>query len=428
MSLVFTPYGILIAGFLGIFLVLFSRSNWAGALSLPSMTIITGLIYFYVFPYLFSLGGSSTFFGLQLDGLVQAQFALALYMVGAFAAFVVGRRVWQRDPSVSPPILVSINPVAMYLLLGLIGLAVATKFYLGLLSLGEVEEDSASEAVYDVQFLNLAFSAAIPLVVYNLIRSKYSPVSLLILVAVLFVFLIDGFRFRIVILCAAAAISYCYYRGIRPGILLVGFAMLSAMFVSNVIELTRSYGRGMDLDRIDGADAADLLLGVGGEIGPVFVLSHLTQQASDMIQFDPWIIAATRLVPTFLWPDKPFPDYLRNYASGFPSANAAMAGIAGTQHAEFYMQFGWLGLPFLAFGFFMLAIWTIKRLSLLSPEARLAGMAIVPSLFGFYAQQRGYAFQFLCELIFTLFPLFWIHIQFFKRKPRALRRSAAVSR
>lgn len=427
MSLVFSTYGTLIFCLLMIGLVLFSRSSWAGALSLPSIMIMTGLIYFYVFPLLFIQAGNVTFYGLTLDGLIWAQVALGLYMGGAFVAFVLSRKIWQRDPAVSigPPR--QINQMALYSLIAAIGLAIAARFLLGLMSLDQTETDTETNVASNVNFLNLAFSAAIPLVVWNLIRSKFSVISLLILAFVLFFFVLDGFRFRIVILVSATAIAYCYYRNIKPGMALVAAAMLSGMFVSNVIEQTRQYGRGINLERIDGVETADLVLGVGGEIGPVFVLTHLTQRPSDLIQIEPWVVAAARFVPTFLWPDKPDPDYLLAYSAAFPDSRASTSGLAGTQHAEFFMQFGWTGLPFLAFGFVMLAMWTLKRLSYLSPEARLAGMAIAPSLFGFYAQQRGYAFQFLCELLFTIFPLFWLHFQFFRRKAPAMKRAAAIS-
>lgn len=427
MSLVFSTYGTLIFCFLMIGLVLFSRASWAGALSLPSIMILTGMIYFYVFPVLFLQAGNEMFYGLTLDGFIWPQVALALYMAGAFIAFFMGRRIWQRDPgtAVGPP--VKVNPIALYALMAAIALAVLVRFLLGFLSLGEAESVDEANLASNVNFLNLAFSAAIPLVVWNLIRTRFSVISLLILALVLFFFVLDGFRFRIVILVSASAIAYCYYRNIKPGMGLVAAAMLSGMFVSNVIEQTRQYGRGIDLERIDGVETADLVLGVGGEIGPVFVLTHLTQRPSDLIQAEPWVVAIARFVPTFLWPDKPYPDYLLAYSAGFPDTRASTSGLAGTQHAEFFMQFGWTGLPFMAFGFVMLAIWIIKRLSYLSPEARLAGMAIVPSLFGFYAQQRGYAFQFLCELIFTMLPLFWLHFEFFRRKGPAMRRAAARS-
>lgn len=410
MEYIFSITGIFILTALIIGLLFTVRSSWAGALSLPSVTIITGIMYFFVLPLLFVVSGEDSFFGLGLEGLPSAQIAMALYMVGAVFALLLGRKVLQLHP-LSPSASERIpNSNAYWAVLAVLALILILKFTLGTLSSSGQKLTDIDSEVTGLGFLNLAYSSLIAMTIYTLIKSRFAPVSVLFLFLVLGIFLIDGFRFRIVILCSAAFLSWCVCRGLKPRLMLVAGSTVIGLVIFNVIAMTRTYGRGIDLSRIEGRSTQELLQAVGGEIGPVFTLSHLTQRESDFLFLEPWFVAIARLVPSAIWPQKPYPDYLLAYPQGFPDPNAIYAGIAGTQHAEFYMQVGWAGLPIMAFGFFWLAIFVIKKLLNLSADARLAGLSIMPGLIGFYAQQRGYTFQIVCEYVFTLAPLFFIHI------------------
>ena len=155
----------------------------------------------------------------------------------------------------------------------------------------------------------------------------------------------------------------------------------------------------------------DIIADFGGEVGPVFTLASFTAKPlPDLILFDPWIIAIARLVPSALWPEKPTADYLLHINSAFTVDGIENAGVAATQHLEMLAQFGWLGLPFLAFLYFTIAIFLVSRLNRLGREARIAGCALVPAFFGFFMQQRGYFFMTLSEGLFVFGPLFIVHL------------------
>lgn len=94
--------------------------------------------------------------------------------------------------------------------------------------------------------------------------------------------------------------------------------------------------------------------------------------------------------------------------------------MAAPQHVEMLLQFGWMGLPFLAFFYFSLAIFLLTRLSRMGREVRIAAWALVPIFFGFYMPTRGYFFQVLTDGIFTFGPLFLLHLfQQQKMQPHA---------
>jgi hypothetical protein len=224
------------------------------------------------------------------------------------------------------------------------------------------------------------------------------------------VFLVAGFRFRIAILMIAVAASYCLTRGRKIGVVTGAIGITVALMVFNAIGHARRYGVGLDLSSLDGIEWSELLSSFGGEVGPIFALFGVIQYPpSELIGADPWIIAIARLVPSFMWPDKPYPDYLMHYTIAFDDITRRSAGIAGPQQAEVLMQFGWPGLLFLPFIYFLIVIYISKRISRLGREARIAGAALIPGVFGFYMQQRGYFFQNLCEMLFIIGPLFLVN-------------------
>jgi hypothetical protein len=92
--------------------------------------------------------------------------------------------------------------------------------------------------------------------------------------------------------------------------------------------------------------------------------------------------------------------------AGAAVAGAETSGTAAPQHVEILFQFGWWGLLPVAFCYFWIAGWLVRRVAFTSREARLAGCALIPFFFGFYMQTRGYFFQIFGSALFVLGPLF----------------------
>ncbi len=133
-----------------------------------------------------------------------------------------------------------------------------------------------------------------------------------------------------------------------------------------------------------------------------------TTHSGEFILLEPWILGVARLVPSFLWPNKPSAEYFSAYVSGFAPEFRETAGVAAPQHAEFLLQFGWPGFFVLSFLAFSVVGALVKALHKLSWE--LGGtdcwMCYRSGFFGFYIQQRGYFSQVLDEVLFTFGPLF----------------------
>jgi hypothetical protein len=407
---------------------MFARALPLGALSLPCTTLLTSMMYFFIMPGFALSGGNFEFLGMYLTSLEGVHVAVLLYALGGAAAWVVWFRYLRINPAT-----VRIYERPMNLTVAWILVAVAMAGVLVQVALGRLQFFAADEAQRNnvgedegFAFLILSVSMLIPLVLILLLRTRFHIYGLLVLAGVFLVILTTGFRFRIVILASAVIISYMLVRRIRIRVSYVALGTCLALIVVNAIGYSRTYGRGIDLSRLEGLTWVDLLHAVGGEIGPVFALAHIVESPPpDLIYFEPWTVGIARLVPSFLWPDKPYPNYLLDYGSGFAEIYQRTAGVAAPQHAEFLLQFGWFGLPLLAFVYFAFACKVVERLQWLGLEARIAGCAMAPAFFGFYMQQRGYFFQLLCEFLFMFGPLFLVHFRT-KLPPAAARESSTA--
>jgi hypothetical protein len=247
----------------------------------------------------------------------------------------------------------------------------------------------------------------VPLTLILLIRERFSLRSLAALVLVLGVFLQAGFRFRILMLLTGAAGAFALQRGFKIGILrgAVGFAL--GLLLVNVIGAVRRYGQGIDLSGLTSERFDSMTRSFGGEFSVVYAFDYITANPLPPPNWvEPWVVGVARLVPSFLWPDKPVAEYLTRVSAGAAVPGADKAGIAAPQHVEILFQFGWWGLLPMAFCYFWIAGWLVRRVAFTGRELRLAGCALIPFFFGYYMQTRGYFFQVLADGLFILGPLF----------------------
>jgi hypothetical protein len=409
MELMLTPSGLLtLAMLVGMFLY-FSETLTLGAVSLPCITALTSGIYFYIMPSLSMAGGNYEFFGMFLTSLEWPHFAVLLYMTGVAAACYVFRRYLFADPSVPQGRERQLNLVVLLLLWAVALSGAATLVALGKVNMFADETFSFSES-RNLLFLNMSFSMMLPLTLMVLVRDDFGPRSLALLAVILLVLVQTGFRFRIMILLCAVVSAYALARRIKMRALYVVPGTILALVFVNAFGMSRKYGNGITLSNIQGMSWEEILVGFGGEVGPVYTFaSFASNPLPDLIYFDPWIIGIARMVPSDIWPDKPSADYLLKINAAFTVSGIENAGVAATQHLEMLAQFGWFGVPFLSYIYFAIAIWLIGQLNKLGRETRIAGSAIIPAFFGFFMQQRGYFFMTFSEGLFMLGPLFLVH-------------------
>ena len=414
MDLVFFSSYIGLPSFMALIIVLWTSSKALplGSLALPSISIITSIVYFYIVPTLSSKDGQLVFLNVCITRMDWIHVASLLYALGITAACALYRRLLIQDVIKLRRNEKNIDNITVLLLLAISGTGIIVLASTGRLNI--IGDDNYVLLRDDggLAFLNLSFTILIPLIVIYSIKDNFKIKSLIMLAVTLYIFSFAGFRFRILILIVSIATSYTLVRGIKLKIYHALIGVPLALIAVNAFGMARTYGRGLDFNSISETGWSDLITSFSGETGVIFALSSVIDNPqSEFIFATPWTVAISRLVPTFLWPDKPSPEYLYYVTEGFDVIYRRSAGIAPPQQAEILLQFGWMGLPIVAFIYFSFACKLIGWLSRLGREGRIAGYAMAPIFFGFYMQQRGYFFQMMCEFMFMFGPLFLIYIR-----------------
>jgi len=382
------------------------------------MMVLTSFIYFYLIPVLALAAGDTGYFGMYLGSFRWAHFAVLLYVLGALVAFLVHWRVLSVHPGAPRRNERQIAKPVFYALWGVVAAGVAFQILSGKLNLTGAENYKFATD-REVAFFTQAYNMMVPLTLILLIRNNFKLWSLVFAAVVVVVFLQIGFRFRIMIFLTAAVVSFAIARNIKIRVAYALGGAVVALYLANLIGSLRRYGRGLDLSQVDQVAQIGPFTSFAGETGIAYVLAYTAENPlPDLAMFEPWLVGVARLVPSFIWPDKPTAEYLRHFIAG-AQTKAEGAGVAASQHVEMLLQFGWISLPILAFFYFTIATSLIDRLHRLGREARIAGCAIVPAFFGFYMQTRGYFFQIFADSLFFFGPLFLVHISE-RRSRRAL--------
>lgn len=422
MDLVFFNSHVGIPSFVVLMALLWNSANKfpLGPLALPSISIITSVIYFYIIPALSSENGQLLFLNVCITSLDWLHVSLILYTAGMIAACSVYRRNLITDVATLRKNDRNIDNRSVFALMAIAGAGIIALAIVGRLNIIRDENYEIVNDYTGLAFLNMSFTLMIPLVVVYAIKSDFKIKSLILIAVTLYIFSIAGFRFRIVILTASIVASYVIVRGIKLKVYHAIIGIPLAFAAVNAFGKARTYGEGLDLSALSEMTWSDLITSFSGERGVIFALSSVIDNPrSELIYTTPWMVAISRMVPTFLWPDKPSPEYLYYVTEGFDTIYRRTAGIAPPQQAEILLQFGWIGLPIVTFIYFSFACKLIGWFGRLGREGRVAGYAMVPVFFGFYMQQRGYFFQMALEGIFMFGPLFIIYMQ-----PRASARKS----
>jgi hypothetical protein len=302
------------------------------------------------------------------------------------------------------------RPINNRVYLALWGLAIvgiAVQAATGRLNIASDEAYQMADDVSSFAFLTLAYTLLVPLTLIMLIRERFSLRSFLVLALALAVLLQVGFRGTILILLAGAASAFALQRGFKIGILRGAAGFTLALLLVIVIGAVRRHGQGIDLSNLTSEHVENMAGSFAGELSVVYAFDYSTANPLPPPNWvEPWFVAVARLVPSFLWPDKPVAESMALVIAGAALPGADKAGIAAPQHVEILFQFGWWGLLPMAFCYFWIAGWLIRRVAFTGRELRLAGCTLIPFFFGYNMQTRGYFFQILTGALFTLGPLF----------------------
>jgi hypothetical protein len=422
MDLIFTFSGIL--GFVIHFLIFlhFAKVSPLGAISLPCAAVLTSFLYFYFMPVVLVMTGRNYLLGMELTSLEDTHWVTLLYVLGMATACGLNQRKLHVISLNADEIDMPLNRVVFFGLWALSLSSILALFLFGQLSLAGDIEYKLLTTDTPIAFLNLGLSLAEPITLIYLIRDNFGFKSLGVLTGVLYVFSVAGFRYRVLILLCAVGIAFLIVRRIRVRISMVIAGAITGVYLMNLMGMARRYGTGFQSVDLGSLSMTEILTGFGGESGIVYVTQYAASNPPEWIWFEPYIISVVRLVPSFIWPDKPTASYLTLWSSYFFDQNAARGfGLAAPQQVEMLYQFGQAGVFVLAFIYFTLINRLQYAMARVSHDARIAGLSLIPPFFGYFMQSRGYFYQIFLDAVFTFAPVFLVHIGMTRRHGSSVR-------
>lgn len=238
-----------------------------------------------------------------------------------------------------------------------------------------------------------------------------------------------GFRYRLVILLVPMIVLWFLGRQRRPSVFTLGLGGLGLLVFSGLVGLTRAYGRGLDLSRVEGFGLGDLAQ-AGLQETHVFLFTGAVIANSPagypFVGLQPLLSTLLMPIPRALLPDKSTADYIFNavFALFPPGLEMRGTGVAFLGYAEYYLMAGWptLILMGIVLGWLLRCLW-----NWFSPRRHevLAQVAYVASVGYLYVViSRGYLPQVVTLFVFGVAPLFWLYY----RQAKPIQSLAAPSR
>lgn len=239
---------------------------------------------------------------------------------------------------------------------------------------------------------------------------KKNIILLIIFYFTIVLFIVGGFRYRIVILLMALATTYHLYPVPRKinFMLLVPVGVVVYLFFA-IMDTARSYGRGIDMEVAKSITLSQASKGAG-ESDDVFCYSiaviDRVSTTGDYVYFEPIKTAALMPIPRAFFPSKPDGSYMTDIETKI--IGDSYGGAAMFVFAEAFYAFGFLGV--ILYGLFI--GWFCKKIWLNYQHNRdsFGALLLLALMNGFVYQwiARGYMASAFNDFIYFVILPFWI--------------------
>lgn len=239
---------------------------------------------------------------------------------------------------------------------------------------------------------------------------KKRAVVLVIIYFTLVMFIVGGFRYRLVILVLAMATTYHLYPVPRKINYVILVPIAIAMYLGfAIMDSARSYGRGINLDVAKSISLEDASKGAG-ESADVCCFSIAAIDAYSRndayIGFEPILTAVLMPIPRAIFPSKPDGSYMREVQIRI--IGNSDGGAAFLIQAEAYLSFGMLGI--ILYGLFV--GWLSKKVwSNYQNNKDSIGAILLLALFNGFMytwMSRGYMAGAFNDFIYFVVLPFWL--------------------
>lgn len=231
------------------------------------------------------------------------------------------------------------------------------------------------------------------------------------------IFITLGFRYRLVLLIASIGIVYYLTMKKRPNLVFISAALFLFIALMGIINLSRQYGSGLDMKKLEGKDTEgyyksglreSLIFQTSGAIIDIVPERH------PYAGFTPLISTLTFPIPSAIYSGKESAKYLFDALDAIYGKKISQ-GSAVMSYAEYYLAFGWMGIVIGCFliGWFYRKLWNWYLANQGNPLA-IATYAVTVSYL-YVIISRGYLPQVTMLFFFTVYPVFAV-LYFAKKK------------
>lgn len=255
-----------------------------------------------------------------------------------------------------------------------------------------------------------------------LVSKRKRGVFWIILWLTLVTYIVEGFRYRIVILFISMLVmSHLYPKPRKIKIAPIMALALIMYFGFNIMDQARTYNNGIRMDIVRGMTVEDVSKRAG-ETTRIYGYSILVMknysEHSTRLFFLPLITAISMPLPRFLFPWKPDAYYLTH--TNLIATGSASVGSVYVYFVEAFMSFGWIGIVVngVFIGWIAKKFWVNYR-----NNSQAIGAILALGLFNgicYLIVSRGYLAQEFSALLYFVFVPFWIasllNKHFFKNK------------
>lgn len=248
---------------------------------------------------------------------------------------------------------------------------------------------------------------------------KRRLIMIMMIVLYIITALLNGSRYFLAVLLLMFGTFYHLYPEIKKINWLKIIIIAVFFYVSmGIIEFTRNYGHGLDIDKIENLEKGKIVEGATEGYG-VFKFSAEVMEMydkEDFIYFEPLVTAILMPFPRILFPNKPTGYYLRD--ANIRVYGNIYRGSAFLNVTEAYISFGWFGIIIygLIFGLFSKLVWKNYLMS------RTVGSILLLSSYNAWIYifiSRGYMAQAFTNFVFFVilpFCMIWLIDKMYKRK------------
>lgn len=253
------------------------------------------------------------------------------------------------------------------------------------------------------------FIPALCLMLVDVQRKRFPKTLFFLgLFVALSIYLSFAFRYRLIILGMALTATFYLSNKLKPRLILAAGVIVIGIAVMGIIESTRTYFGGLNLEKVEDSTFSEMFLKGFGEskiFGTLGLMIENIPNEVNYIYFSPYYQGFLMPIPRAIWPGKPAGDHIAYVTDLYP--NEQGKGAAWPFFGEYYFSFGWIGL---IIGSFLLGV--ILKKFFLWMKYNYSPLIVVTYATGlgclFFVMTRGYFPQHVMLFFFCLYPCFFI--------------------